>query len=124
MVELVWERSEPDKILPGTMCKIYYVEQGVVKKLEGIIGKAHHYTSQVGKGLSQAQYVNCTYVSVFVDTNKLVNTDSEKTARETNNNTPLTKPSHTGNRASSKPTRSSRSVSTKSRKATQVRSSG
>lgn len=124
VVELVWERSEPDKILPGTMCKIYYVEQGVVKKLEGIIGKAHHYTSQVGKGLSQAQYVNCTYVSVFVDTNKLVNTNSEKTAREANNNTPLTKPSHTGNRASSKPTRSSRSVSTKSRKATQVRSSG
>ena len=65
-ISLLWQHSDPTQILPGTLARVYYVDDGGVKDIVGSIIAVQHYTHLRGKGMSQDTYNHNTSVTIAV----------------------------------------------------------
>ena len=70
-VTLVWDYSEAHAIVPGTMAKVYYLDDKVVKSMVGVISAVHHYSYLIGKGYSNLRYGTSSAVQIKVDAGNL-----------------------------------------------------
>lgn len=68
VIGLVWENSNPALIRPGMMVKLLYLSGSSIRRLFGVILKAHHYVQMKGQGLTSMRHVTRSQLSVFVNT--------------------------------------------------------
>ena len=66
IVQVAWQNSKPSLIKPGSSVRVHYFENGVVKRLDGVIHGAHDYTHLQGQGLTSKRYMTNTALSLFV----------------------------------------------------------
>jgi len=66
MISLSWENSDMSLIYPGMPVKFRFLKDDVLKEVEGVILKAHHYVQMVGDGLLNNRYISTTNFAIFV----------------------------------------------------------
>lgn len=64
-VDILWENSQPDHIYPGAVVKYYYLEDDVVKSLQGVVGYSQSLTGLQGRGIGSRTYGTVTSLSLF-----------------------------------------------------------
>lgn len=64
--QLVWENSNTDLVLPGTMVRIFYLGDTNIEQMEGVIVAAHHYVQLAGQGMSASRYFSNTGMVAFI----------------------------------------------------------
>lgn len=65
-IQLAWENSDPDLIYPGMPTQLMYLEDDVVKTIEGLVLRAHHHTALQGQGLTATRHINNTALTLFM----------------------------------------------------------
>lgn len=76
-IMLVWENSEPSLILPGTMVRVFYMQDNQVKNIVGVVGMVQHYTYLKQRGFSSERYVHASALTIFTDTGKTLSKGKE-----------------------------------------------
>jgi len=67
MIDLEWENSNQTLIFPGMMVKILYIDDTEIKKIYGVMLKAHHYTAAKGQGQKTTRYISHSVLSIFIN---------------------------------------------------------
>ena len=67
-ISFVWQNSIPSYILPGMMTKILYLDEGIVRTVEGCVIKAHHAIHPEEAGMMGNRYLTQSGITVFIDT--------------------------------------------------------
>lgn len=71
LINLLWENANPDLIHPGLPIKVLYMEDDVIRELQGVVLKAHEYTHMKGQVMfSNVHYTNLA-LSIFVNRSKI-----------------------------------------------------
>ncbi len=61
-----WENSNPTLIFPGMVVKIMYLDNDLVKTVDGVLLKAHTYIGQRGEGMTATRHIAHSVLSIFV----------------------------------------------------------
>lgn len=82
-IQVTWEHSRPDELLPGMPLKFMYIQQrskekggDVVREVKGILIGVHHYIAMDRPGFTSHRYVNRSMLTLFVD-RKILAEDNE-----------------------------------------------
>lgn len=67
---LTWDYSEPTAILPGTMARVYYMNNGKVVDAVGVITAVQHYIHMTGTGMSSTTYATSSAITINIDPSK------------------------------------------------------
>ena len=67
-ISFVWQNSIPSYILPGMMTKILYLDEGIVRTVEGCVIKTHHAIHPEEAGMMGNRYLTQSGITVFIDT--------------------------------------------------------
>jgi hypothetical protein len=66
-ITLKWDHSDPTLIKPGLLAKIYYIANGNVRSINGVIVAAHHFTHAVGQGISSSSWNTSSAITFFTE---------------------------------------------------------
>lgn len=66
VLSFIWENSLPNLIYPGTMVRVLYMEESIIKDVYGVVLKAHHYVQMHGQGMTNGRHICRTMLSIFV----------------------------------------------------------
>lgn len=64
--QFLWENSNPDLVLPGTMVRISYMDDEIVT-IEGVIVAAHHFVQMSGQGVSAGRYYSNSGIVAYIN---------------------------------------------------------
>ena len=62
-----WENSNPDLLIPGMMCKIYYMEEDTLMELVGVLLANSTSKQMTGQGLTTKRHVTTTNLLIFAN---------------------------------------------------------
>lgn len=66
VIQLEWQHSNPDLILPGLPTTILYLDEDLIQEITGVVVGVHHYTHLMGQGFSAMRYGTVTTLAVFI----------------------------------------------------------
>lgn len=82
-IQVTWENSKPDELIPGMPLKFMYNQQrdkkkggDIVREVKGILIGAHHYTALDKPGFTGERFISRSMLTLFVDRKILVEDDA------------------------------------------------
>ncbi|WP_257292809.1 hypothetical protein [Endozoicomonas sp. ONNA1] len=66
-IDIVWENSDPTLIYPGMPVRFYYHRGEILEWLEGVVIKAHHYSSASTPGLVNDKHITRSTLTLLVN---------------------------------------------------------
>jgi hypothetical protein len=77
-----WENSSPDLLIPGMMCKIYYMEEDSLMELAGVLIANSSNIQMTGVGLTTKRHVTTTTLLIFANPSESEVVESEEIDEE------------------------------------------
>lgn len=78
----VWENSNPDLLIPGMMCKIYYMEEDKLMEIAGVLLANNTSIQMTGVGLTTKKHVTTTILMIFANPTESEVVEEEESAEE------------------------------------------